>query len=310
MSTPLPKQVYCSDLSIEAGELLYGTATQTQAYLLLEYAGNWGEKALDESSIPEPVKAYLNALGKSNRGLKTLLIKTRSSQQSTTGMRFFVAAFSANPPLLYAFHLPDYKSLLELDIPAILAVDPAYQSQLRAEPLYLVCANGRRDLCCVRHGLPVYNALAAATQASPEPLVWQCTHIGGHRFAANLICLPGGLLYGRVRPENAPAILEADSQGRIYLPNLRSRLSLPPIAQAAEFHLRSQRGDDRLEAYRYLDSQEIDPGEWVVRFGAYPGDEILTVKVRRRVLDERIFESCSQDKSTPVINYEFSLAEE
>jgi hypothetical protein len=310
MSTPLPKQVYCSDLSIEAGEALYGTATQTQAYLLLEYAGNWGEKALDESSIPEPVKAYLTGLGKDQRGLKTLLIKTQPSQRPAMGVRFFVAALSVSPARLYAFHLADYESLLDLDIPAILAGAEAFQAHLRAEPLYLVCANGRRDLCCARQGLPVYNALAAATQASPEPLVWQCTHVGGHRFAANLICLPGGLLYGRVRPENAPAILEADSQGRIYLPNLRGRLSLPPVAQAAELYLRQQRHDDRLEAYRYIDSQESDSGEWVVRFGSTPGEEPLQVNVRKLVLEERTFESCSQEKSTPINSYQFRMAEE
>jgi hypothetical protein len=35
----------------------------------------------------------------------------------------------------------------------------------------------------------------------------------------------------------------------------------------------------------------------------------LSVYVRKRVLDERIFESCSQDKTTPVIHYDFRVVE-
>lgn len=305
MPASAQKQVYCSDLSLQAGELLYGTATQTQAYLLLEYAGTLGGKALDESTLPEPVKARLNALGKEIRGLKTLLIKTQSLQLPVAGVRFFVASVAADPPRLYAFQLADYAALLELDIHAILAGDPAFEPHLRTAPLYLVCVNGRRDLCCAHHGIPVYNALSAATQSSPEPLVWQCTHVGGHRFAANLICLPAGILYGRVRPETALAILETDRLGRIYLPNLRGRLSDPAVAQAAEFYLRQQRGDDLLGAYRLIDMQETSPGEWVVRFGVFPGDEVLVVQLRRVVMDEQTFESCSQEKSTPIIKYEF-----
>lgn len=309
MSTANQEPVYCSDISLQADEPLYGSATQTQAFLLLEYTGAWGQKALEQSEIPEAVKARLNELSKTVRNLKTLLIKTEARQRQGVGIRFFVASLSQQPPSLYAFQLGDYLELLDLDIPAILAGETPNDSHRRELPLYLVCTNGRRDLCCARHGIGVYNALSAATQTSPEPLVWQCTHVGGHRFAANLICLPNGMLYGRVRPENASAILEADRDGRIYLPNLRGRLSVPPVAQAAEYYLRQQQGVEAMDAYRLSDVQDIGNGEWQVQFEALPEGNPFHIRVRASETEQSVFESCTLDKSTSVMRFEFQMLE-
>jgi hypothetical protein len=309
MATANQEPVYCSDISLQADEPLYGSATQTQAFLLLEYTGAWGQKALEQSEIPEAVKARLNELGKTVRNLKTLLIKTEDRQRHGSGIRFFVASLSQRPSGLYAFQLGDYLELLDLDIPAILAGGTPNDSHRRELPLYLVCTNGRRDLCCARHGIGVYNALSAAAQTSPEPLVWQSTHVGGHRFAANLICLPNGVLYGRVRPENALAILHADRNGRIYLPNLRGRLSVPPVAQAAEYYLRQQQGVDAIDAYRLLDVQDVGNGEWQVRFESLPDGNPFHIRTRAVEIGQSVFESCTLDKSTPIVRYEFQLLE-
>src|SRR5579871_3089463 len=54
-----------------------------------------------------------------------------------------------------------------------------------AEPMFLVCVHAVRDGCCGRLGNPVASALS---RRHPE-LTWETTHIGGHRLAANLVCL-------------------------------------------------------------------------------------------------------------------------
>ena len=46
------------------------------------------------------------------------------------------------------------------------------------------------------------SALAAL---HPEQ-TWEVSHVGGDRFAANLLVLPDGLYYGRVTPDDAPAV--------------------------------------------------------------------------------------------------------
>jgi len=307
MTSQAQDQAFCSDLSLQAGEPLYGTAPQAQVYLLLEYTGTWGGKAVEESGLPEPVKARLSELGTQVRGLKTLLIKTQPSLHQVRRIRLFIAVLSAQPPRMYAFWLADYPDLLALDVPAVLSGEAAYNPYLYETPLYLVCGNGRRDRCCARHGLPVYNALSAATQSGPQPQVWQCTHVGGHRFAANLLCMPHGLAYGRVRPEVALAILEADRNDRIYLPNLRGRITDKPVVQAAEYFLRQQLAAHGVDDFRLLDAQEFGPGEWLVRFAGQPANKITQVRVRVSSTDQRVFESCTFEKSTSIPHYDFQL---
>lgn len=298
---------YCSDLSLQADEPLYGTALQTQIYLLLEVDANWGAKALEESALPQPVKARLDDLSRQIPGLKTLLIKPHPRQRQPMGVRFFVAILSLLPPRLYEFQLDSHAGLLDLDIPAILAGDALYESHRREAPLYLVCTNGRRDLCCAHYGLPVFNALAATAPSSPQPLVWQSSHVGGHRFAPNLLCLPHGLMYGRVGVNTALAILEADREGRMVLASVRGRVSDPPVVQAAEYFLRQKNLQDRLDFCRLVAVQQGSPGEWLVQFRIYPADTLLSVGVSMEVSQEQVFESCSLDKTTSVTRYKFQM---
>jgi hypothetical protein len=302
MTTPAQEVPYCSDLSLQAGEALHGSAPQTEAYLLIEHNGAWGEKALEESDIPDAVKAHLKAYGKSNPLAKILLIRAPRPQQAP-GVRFFVVSAIPQTETAYAFYLEDYSALLGLDIPAILAGDRRYAANRHTQPLLLVCTNGRRDLCCSRYGVPVLNTLAEALQDSPAPVVWHSSHVGGHRFAANLICLPHGLLYGRVGAQTAALILAAYQRGEVYLPNLRGRAGYPQPVQAAEIYLRECSGEMDLEAYRLLDAQQIAPGEWRVKFS--PRDKASAVEVALRVEkgEQQVFESCTLDKRTAVTRY-------
>lgn len=63
---------------------------------------------------------------------------------------------------------------------------------------------------------------------------WQTTHVGGHRFAPNVLALPQGVLYGRVRPEDVPRFVEDVQAGRLARDHVRGRSALPAEAQAAE----------------------------------------------------------------------------
>lgn len=87
--------------------------------------------------------------------------------------------------------------------------------------------------------------------------VWQTTHVGGCRFAANLICLPHGLYYGRLTPETAVAAAAAHAGGRVELDVYRGRAGAPQAVQSAKYHTRRQEGltgidDLSLVAHRRL----------------------------------------------------------
>jgi hypothetical protein len=108
---------------------------------------------------------------------------------------------------------------------------------LTGEPLgteLFVCTDGRHDACCAQHGRPVYEALQRAAAAAGAPLrLAECSHLGGHRFAANCLSLPDGRMYGRVTPADAPALLAAARSGEPYLPRLRGNLAGDPLESVA-----------------------------------------------------------------------------
>jgi len=97
---------------------------------------------------------------------------------------------------------------------------------------FLVCTNGARDPCCALLGAAVVRALGARAVA--------CSHLGGHRFAANVLVLPDNLLFGRVDAESAGVIADELDAGRLPLDQLRGRCDLEPEQQAAEILLRRE----------------------------------------------------------------------
>ena len=210
----------CSALS--AGEPLAGTAGQTDAFLLLEVRGAWERDALD-SLAERPAAAIRSWLDATPRS-KVLLVR-RPDRRGDELAAFVVRADART---VRRFRLAAYDDLADLDLTG--GGEPV------DEPLGLVCGHGRRDACCARLGRPVYDALRE--ELGPESL-WLSSHVGGHRFAPNLLWLPEGLLFGRVEPGQAVALVEDLRAGRLPVECLRGRTTWPPEAQAAEIAVRA-----------------------------------------------------------------------
>jgi len=305
MSEHSARTTYCSDLSRQADEPLIGSASPTKRYLCLEYGMAWGEKALEESELPDAVKLHINEFAISYLQTKALLIRRQVFK--TSPLMLFLALAAESDPFVLGFALEEYEQILEMDFAQILEDPGQYAANRWEKPLLLVCTNGRRDLCCTRYGLPVLNSLQHATAGSPTPLIWQSTHMGGHRFAANLLVLPYGLLYGRVDPESAMQILASAHQRTVYLPNLRGRTAYLPPAQAAELQLRQETGEFAIDGFKLLEVLEAGSGAWQVKFHGTKSDEIYVLNVRTEQTEQQIFESCRLDKSTPLMRYVASL---
>ncbi len=111
-----------------------------------------------------------------------------------------------------------------------------------------MCTHGRHDACCAELGRPT---VAALTASHPEQ-TWEVSHIGGDRFAANLLVLPEGLYYGRVTPEAAPALADRHRSGHLDLDLLRGRSGLPFPVQVAEVAARRVAGATGLRDLRVL----------------------------------------------------------
>jgi Sucrase/ferredoxin-like len=125
-----------------------------------------------------------------------------------------------------------------LDLDRLAAGDPPSFGSPASEPVFLVCGHGQRNACCARFGVPLARQLAARYPGQ----VFQTTHVGGHRFAANLVILPHGLYYGPVGITEAIAAISAYQRGQVRPERYRGRAGQPRSAQQEEHDLLTRAG--------------------------------------------------------------------
>ena len=216
---------YCSELSLAAGEPMVGTADRVDVWLLLEYKPVWRAKAVTDNDLSPEIRAWLDRQMESvtGRGLKPRLQFIRRPELDRDETSMFVGAADG----LFRFESVGYDAITDVDV-----ADTSSMRRVEA-PEYFVCTNGQRDLCCARFGLPVYARLREVV----GDRAWQTTHLGGHRFAPNVLTLPQGVLYGRVRPDDVPGFVADIESGRLARDHVRGRSVLPAEAQAAEMAL-------------------------------------------------------------------------
>jgi hypothetical protein len=161
--------------------------------------------------------------------------------------------------------LSGLEELGDLDLGALDAGERPGFGTCVEEPLFAVCTNGRVDACCALLGRPIVEAL----QAEAAGQVWECTHLGGDRFAPNLLALPHGVLFGRLTAMTAVQAVRALREGRIDLRHYRGRMALDAAAQAAEDAVRREFGLTALDAVQVESVQPVEPAvsDVTVRFG-------------------------------------------
>ena len=157
-----------------------------------------------------------------------------------------------------------HDDLLDLDVAASLEGSTPAGEPLD-HPLFVVCTHGKRDPCCARAGRPLYEGLREAVD---DDWVWQSTHVGGDRFAGNLVCFPEGVYYGRAEREDAFEILEEHLAGRIELGHYRGRCCHSFPVQAAEYEVRVLTGLRGIADVAFTSIQRVSDDEWRVRLAA------------------------------------------
>ena len=163
-------------------------------------------------------------------------------------------AWAGTNPWLLRLTVTDPAVLLDLNLDALSrgdreAVLTATPAAAPAEPILLVCTNGRRDVCCAVRGRPV--ALDAADDHPGR--VWEASHTGGHRFAPTGVLLPHGATLARLDADQCGEVLREAANGRLPAGVLgplhdRGRSALPGPEQAAESHVRHESGITELGA--------------------------------------------------------------
>ena len=221
----------CADGARERQDDLVGTAAPARRWLLLEHPGPWAVDALGGSGIAADVQDRLRRAA-AGAGARILLVRRPGRQPARPVRRWAVVdahvdaeAGSRAPATQWRNWASDADLLSCVDALA----GGGGAGAATAEPLLLVCAHGRHDTCCAVRGRPV-----AARLAERWPVgTWECSHVGGDRFAANLLVLPGGACYGNLDPDNVVEVVQAHLEDRVSVDHLRGISTQPPVGQAA-----------------------------------------------------------------------------
>jgi hypothetical protein len=270
-SVPRPRESpdRCALRAQLRGDPMLGTAFPAARLLLIEQPGPWGQRGLINSRFDG---ATAVAVEDRARALGVRVQAIRRPGRTPRGQRRRWALADTRDGI-ESLHWGTYDrddELLELPLDgSVGTADP--------EPLYLVCAHSKHDTCCALRGRPV----AAALEAARPGRVWESSHLGGDRFASNVLVLPVGLLYGRVLPFAAREFVQAADAGEVVGALLRGRIGLPSAAQAAlgfahEHLALPRRRDLQLEAVG-----RAKDGIAVVRLKSPHGLLDVTVQVQR-----------------------------
>lgn len=255
-----PGRLGCAAESLLRGEPLRATASRVTRWLLIEQPGPWGREALMESRLEPRVAMTLRSRARRLK-VRVVLIR-RPTREQRDRRRAYLVRTQRSGSWAAGFDVDSPEELEHLDLSLLDEAEPPPDASPAPGTLRLVCTNGRHDPCCADRGRPVIRALVDAD----EPEVWECSHVGGDRFAANVVFLPHGVYYGRVPPEQASHLVRELDDGLLDLEHYRGRSCDQPLVQAAEIFLREELGERRLDALDLRGSLAAGPDRATVAF--------------------------------------------
>jgi hypothetical protein len=276
----------CAQSSLSRAEALTGTAPVATGWVLIEQPGPWGPKALHDSGL-DPALGRRLAAAVADLPVRVQLVRRPSGTWSRPGVRTVVLNHAGRPPWTEVLELTDDALLETLDPAETLSATPPGVGAPYERPLLLVCTHGRRDRCCATLGRPVADTLAAL---HPEA-TWEVSHVGGHRFAGNLVVLPEGLVYGGLGVAEAVEVVDLHRAGRLDPSRLRGRSALERPAQAAEQAVLAAIDADHLGA-AWVERLEVGPDGTHLATVATAGGVRYHVEVVREPTDDPFLLSC------------------
>jgi len=274
--TYLRGMIRCSVAAGLLGEPLEGTAPIARRWLAVEHRPTWGR---DVGADAGPVIAGL-AVRAAAAGARLALIRAVGRPPTDERLRVFLADTTPDRTRLTGLWCTP-SDLSTLPLPN--DPDGPLPGDAVTEPALLVCTHARRDQCCAIEGRALAGRLAEQV-----PHVWQCSHLGGHRFSPTAVVLPTGYVYGRLDVDGAVAAVKAAAAGEVETASSRGRSTWAPAGQVAELAVRELTGERQASA---LDVAPEHDGHVMVR---HADGRSWRVAVERRTLPDTRPESCGK----------------
>lgn len=240
--------IVCSDVQ---GEPLAGNAKQGRAYVLFEWPGGWSRDVLDGKTFSKELTSALKRkLKEAGKGAGLQLIRRPGREGRDVGQLHRCYLVWAEQEIMELVLLEDPEEILTLD----LSGPGKNGAEVIDKPVLLVCTHGKRDLCCAVKGRPL---AAELSEHFGEGLVWEASHMKGHRFAAVSLLMPWAYSFGRLNAEAGKQLVEAALKKEYFFPGNRGNGQLAPRAQVAELAV-AQQLIDASETLHYGDLTVVD----------------------------------------------------
>jgi len=229
----------CSVQSLAAGEPLAGTAPVAQCWIVIEQPGPWGRQALHDNRM-EPNIGPVLAESISGTGTRVLLARHPQRRTLTGSRHVWIAHTAPGTSVLRTGEIADVREILDWDPAAMAAGSLPEFGRITAEPILFVCTHSGRDACCAIKGRDLVGELMSGLTPDRRLQVWECSHIGGHRFAPTALALPSGDVFGRLTATATMDVLAAEGSGSVSVEHYRGRSCFPAPMQVAEARVRAE----------------------------------------------------------------------
>jgi hypothetical protein len=225
------------------------------SFLLVEHPGPWRFDALTGAGWSPEVVEALTAAVRTTRS-RLLLIRRPGRRVSAPERSWAITTVGGTTT--WGTWQQDRDLIAVADV--LTSPAPSTPASATEDPVLLVCAHGQHDTCCAVRGRPVAAALAARW---PDA-TWECSHVGGDRFAANLVVLPDGTYYGDLDAESAVEVVTGHLAGRLDPARLRGSVRWPPPAQVAVGEVHRREGPFGADEVRADSWTLVAPGRWLI----------------------------------------------
>ena len=280
----------CAAISAQLAEPLAGTAPRGVAWIAVEDRGTWASRAVRDSAT-----TWLRELDARAAPLDVgvMLIRRpgRAGREPVEHRHAILATTLPGRSAAEMLVMDQNEDLLDLDLEALAAGSLPGRGEPVDEPVLLVCTNGRRDPCCSVAG----RALADRLAVTAPHAIWECSHLGGHRFAPTALMLPSGYAYGRLTVEAGLELLHQPMSAPPLVEHCRGRTTWDPLGQAAELAVRAHQPDADADAVTV--SVLADDQRQVTVAGA----RRHVVTLQRNPVPQPRSVSCGADLTTPMV---------
>jgi hypothetical protein len=287
----------CAAASSASDEQLAATASRIDHWILLEYRGLWERDVLGGSLFSSELKTHLREQLRTLRNARLLFVK-KPERRAYGRRQLYFGSSRPGEERFFQLEVDHHEDLRGFDFVAALSGSETPGVPVE-HPLLVVCTHGKRDRCCAKYGQPLYDALRRNTETGH---VWQSTHVGGDRFAGNVVELPHGLYYGRVGPGDVRGLLAAHAAGRVHLDRYRGRSAYSFPLQAAEQAIREAEGLPGIDDLVLAGSQRLGDAAWRVRFRA-PDGVVHEVDVCEEPAEEPAYLTCGAEEPKRALRY-------